>query len=201
MRKQRFVLDTSAFTGLNKTKKETEKHILDLIKLISKAKKANVTCYIPPLVWEELHGLLIGKKIAKKHINTLDAWLVQKSPSRMELLVPAEFVYEYVGEVRTRINKGLREAEKAVLEVCKNKGDRKDAIVIKDLRNKYRTKMRQGMLDSIEDLDVLMLAKELKAGVVSADQGIKCWSKKWGIRFIDGKTFPKLLKEYIKGGK
>jgi len=200
MKKQRFVLDTSAFTGGNRTKKQTEKHILDLIKLISKAKKANVTCYIPPSVWIELEGMLKSKKIPKKEIDKLDAWLVQKSPSRMELLVPAEFIYEYVREVRERINKGLREAEKAVLAVCKGQ-DREDALVIKDLRNRYRTKMRQGLLDSIEDLDVLMLAKELKAGIVAVDEGIECWSDTWGIRFIHGDSFPKLLKEYIKGGK
>ena len=198
MKKQRFVLDTSAFTGGNRTKEQTKKHILELIKLIAKAKKANVTCYIPPSVWIELNKMLEGKKIPKKEINKLDAWLIQKAPNKHELLVPAEFIYEYVGEVRERINKGLREAEKAVLA---KGGDRPDNLVIKDLRNKYKTKMRQGLLDSIEDLDVLMLAKELKAGIVAVDEGINCWSNSWGIRFINGNSFPKLLKEYIKGVK
>ncbi len=196
MRKQRFVLDTSAFTGLNKSKKEINKHILEMIKLISKAKDAGITCYTPPSVWEEIKHLLENKGISKRSINSLDAWLVQKTPSKAELMIPAAFMYEYIGEVRNRINKGLREAEKAVIKT-KHKPE-SHAKVIKELRNNYREKMRQGMVDSKEDLDVLLLAKELNAGIVASDEGIKKWAKEWGIRFIDSEAFPRLLKEYIK---
>ena len=199
MKTQRFVLDTSSFTSVNKAREGTEKHIIKMITLISKAKKSKITCYCPPIVWEELKGVLESKKIPVKEIRKLDAWLVQKSPSRMELMIPAEFLYEYVGEVRERFNKGLREAEKAVLS---KGGNRPDELVIKDLREKYKTSMRQGILDSKEDLDVLLLAKELSAGVVTSDEGMKKWAKKWGIRVINSSSFPELLNEYIKkGGK
>jgi len=194
MKKQRFVLDTSAFTNLGKSKKEINKNIGELIDLICKCKDAGVSCYTPPLVWKELKGILEGKRISKIMINKLDAWLIQKSPSRYELLVPAEFLYEYVSEVRGRFNKGLRESEKAVLSVG---GNRPDPLVIKELRDKYRVAMRQGMLDSKEDLEVLLLAKELDAGVVATDAGIAKWAKDWGIRFIDARAFPRLIKEYI----
>lgn len=193
--KQRFVLDTSAFTGLNLEKKQIEKHILNLIKLISTAKKAGISCYTPPSVWTELKQMLENKGISKRHIHILDVWLIQKAPSMTELMVPSEFLYDYVGEVRERFNKGLREAEKAVLS---KGGNRPDEIVIKELREKYKTSMRQGILDSKEDLDILLLAKELNAGVVANDEGIQKWAKKWGIRLINCFCFPELLREYSK---
>jgi predicted DNA-binding protein (UPF0278 family) len=57
--------------------------------------------------------------------------------------------------------------------------------------------MRQGLLDSAPDLDVLLLAKELEAGVVSSDIGIKKWSEKLGLRFVEASKFPRMLKEYL----
>ena len=196
MRTQRFVLDTSAFTGISEKKKVIEGHIKKTINLIAKAKKKNISCYIPPSVWQELKKLLEGKKIKKSTIDKLDAWTIEKSPSRFELQVPAEFIYEYVGEVHERFNRGLREAEKAVLQT--HHKPETHANIIRELRDKYRTAVRKGILDSKEDLDVLLLAKELKGGVVAADEGILRWAKKWGIRYETAHTFTKMLAEYVK---
>lgn len=196
MRVQRFVLDTSAFTGLGEPKHRIEVHIEQLIGLIGKAKKASVSCYMPPTAWDELSGLLESKQIPRELVQKLDAWLVQKAPSRLELAVPAQFLYDYVGEVRERFNRGLREAEKAV-EKTRHKPE-SHAIVVRELRDAYRVSMRKGLLDSREDLDVLLLAKELKAAVVATDEGIMKWAKAWGIRFIDARAFPRLLEEHTE---
>ncbi|MGA2675890.1 MAG: PIN domain-containing protein, partial [Methanobacterium sp.] len=51
---------------------------------------------------------------------------------------------------------------------------------------------------SAPDLDVLLLAKELDAGVVAADEGIKVWAERLGLRFLSAKSFPKMMKEYLK---
>lgn len=190
--KQRFVLDTSAFTT-GGSQKEIEEKIDLMVALIATAKKAaNISCYVPPSVWEELEGMLERKNIPREIIRILDAWTIQKAPSRFELTVPSEFIYEYIGEVRERFNRGLRAAEKAVMR----KGAPAEDI-IKELRESYRTAIRKGLVDSHEDLDVLMLAKELGAGIVAKDEGIMRWAKNWGIRFIDSDSFPRLLEEYI----
>lgn len=196
MRTQRFVLDTSAFTGLGEEKKAIEKHIEKLAELIAKAKKRDVSCYIAPSVWEELQRLLIEKGIKKTVIEKLDAWTIEKAPSRYELSVPAEFLFEYVGEVRERFNKGLREAEKAVMGT--HHKPETHAEIIRELRDKYRTAVRKGILDSKEDLEVLLLAKELNAGVVAADEGILKWAKKWGIRHEGAATFRKMLEAQLR---
>lgn len=196
MRRQRFVLDTSAFTGLSESKAAIEKHIAKLIKLIGAAKKAGVSCYLPPSVWDELKGMLERKGISKKLIDNLDVWTIEKAPSRLELSVPAEFIYEYIMEVRNRIDKGLREAEKAVLKT--HHAPESHGNIIGELRQKYKLAMRQGMLDSKEDLDVLLLAKELNAGIVAADEGIMRWAKRWGLRYEQARLFPRLVEEYLK---
>lgn len=194
--KNKFVLDTSAFTNLGKTKAQIKKNIEALITLISRARKKKISFYMPPSVWRELKRILKGKKISKKDIDRLDTYIVQKSPSRMELLIPAEFIYQYVGEIRERFDKGLREAEKAVLRVEHKKETH--AKVIKELRDKYRVAIRKGVLDSKEDLDVLLLAKELDSNIVAKDEGIEEWAEKWGVRYIGANSFSRILKERIK---
>jgi predicted DNA-binding protein (UPF0278 family) len=54
------------------------------------------------------------------------------------------------------------------------------------------------MLDSKEDLDVLLLAKELQAGIVASDEGVMKYAKRWGIRYEHCRTWPVLVKEYLK---
>jgi RNA ligase partner protein len=196
MKTQRFVLDTSAFTGLSDSKASIEKHISKLILLISKARKANISCYVPPSVWKELKAMLERKKISRTLIEKLDAWTIEKSPSRFETSIPAEFLYEYVKEIREHINKGLREAEKAVIKTH-HKPETHEKV-ISELRDGYRKAMRKGLLDSEEDLDVLLLGKELNAGIVASDEGILSWAKQWGIRYEDANTFRRLLEEHLK---
>lgn len=195
-KKQRFIMDTSAFTAAGESKEEIEENIRELIDLISQAKKANITCYTPPSVWEETEGMLENKDISDDEINKLDSWLIQKSPSRAELKVPASFIYQYVLDVRENINKGLREAEKAVIKTEKEPEPAEK--IISELRDKYRRALREGLLDSTEDLSVLLLAKELNGGIVAKDRGIEEWAKEWGIRYLDAEAFPSLVREHLE---
>lgn len=196
MKYKRYVLDTSAFTGLGESKAKIEKHIKKLIETVSSSKKRAISFYMPPSAWEELVNMLERKRIPGSLISKLDAWTIQKAPSRMELNMPSEFLYQYIIQIRERVNRGLREAEKAVLKT-KHKPE-SHAQVIKELRDKYRMAVRKGMLDSKEDLDVILLAKEIGADVIAKDEGIANWARIWGIRFIDAEKFDKIVKEGAK---
>lgn len=191
--KAKFVLDTSAFTNLGTSKGQINRNIKRLIGLMGKVKN-QASIYCPPSIWTELLKVLGGKKISRKDIQRLDVFLIQKSPSRMELLIPSEFIYHYVGDVRERFNRGLREAEKAVIKM--KHGKESHEKVIKELRDGYRIAIRKGILDSKEDLDVLILAKEMGADVVAKDAGIREWAEKWGIRYIDANSFPRILQNF-----
>lgn len=196
LEKQKFIIDTSAFTAAGDSGEEIKENIKTLVDLISDAKKANITCYTPPSVWEETEKMLENKDLDKELINKLNSWLIQKSPSKAELKVPAKFIYQYVLELRENINKGLREAEKAVMKT--EEGPEPVEEVISELRDKYRVALRKGIIDSTEDLSVLLLAKELGGGIVAKDKGIEDWSKEWGIRYIDAEAFPSLIKEHLR---
>jgi hypothetical protein len=71
-------------------------------------------------------------------------------------------------------------------------------LLISRFRERYRSALRGGILDSEPDIAVLLLAKELEAGVVSSDTGIRKWAEKLGLRFVEASKFPRMLREYLK---
>jgi RNA ligase partner protein len=83
----------------------------------------------------------------------------------------------------------LRVAEKAVRSAESKKADE----IIQDMRRKYREALREGIIDSKEDVDLLLLAMELDALLITADHGLIKWAEKLGIRWL----FPEKFKEYL----
>ena len=136
-------------------------------------------------IFKELLNFIDRKKIS----GDLLIILQQKPPSRYEIMFPAFLLYELIEDIRNRINKGLRVAETAVRE-----SDKKDqAQVIKELRKKYREALREGIIDSKEDVDLILLARELDALLVTADQGVIKWAEKLGIKWL----FPEKFRDYL----
>jgi len=199
--RQRFVLDTTALT--NATEKTTTrvvlKHVKELVELVAQARiKLSISCYIPyPSVYEEMMQGLRMRKASDELVTGIDTWFVKKTPDRYEIRIPADIFYEYITDIRERINKGLRVAEEAVIESSKKKHH---APIITMLREKYKQELRKGILDSKEDLDVLLLAKEMEAGVVSADKGIEKWAERLGLQYVEAKQFSGMLREYLVKG-
>ncbi len=210
--RQRFVLDTTAITDAGLRIKEgyeslceSAAEVLDLIALARL--KLDISCYIPyPSVYTELTSFLKRYECDEGIFTKLDTWLVKKTPNRYEVKIPAAILYEYITTVRQKMNRGRRLAEEYILEASaiSSKMEDKSNIeaeignLISKFRDKFRSVMRQGILDSAPDLDVLLLAKELEAGVVSSDAGIRRWSERLGLRFVEASKFPRMLKEYLK---
>ncbi|MCS7144917.1 MAG: RNA ligase partner protein [Archaeoglobaceae archaeon] len=206
--RQRFVLDTTAITDAGMREKESyaslcesANEILDLIALARL--KLEISCYIPyPSVYSELSSFLRRNECNESTFVKLDTWLVKKTPNRYEVKIPAAIFYEYIISVRQKMNRGRRLAEDFILESsaisrASEKLEEDIGNLISKFRDRFRTVMRQGLLDSAPDLDVLLLAKELEAGVVSSDIGIKKWSERLGLRFVEASKFPRMLKEYL----
>ncbi|ABR54688.1 Protein of unknown function UPF0278 [Methanococcus vannielii SB] len=217
MQKQRFCLDTTAITdsGVRKSLgatniSESAEKIMDII---SKARvKLDISCHIPyNTVYNELIGFLNREGCKNEIIIKVDTWLVKKTPNRYEIKIPSEILYEYIKDLRERINKGMRISENAMYETAleayilkkpeeKNKDDVLNEVLSKtvnNFRDKYRNALRGGTLDSAPDLDVLLLAKELDAAVVANDEGIEKWAQRLGLRFVNAKDFPFILQEYL----
>ncbi len=96
-------------------------------------------------------------------------------------------MYNFVGEMRDRINRGLRVSEKAVREF----NDKDNAI--RYLRENYRRVMREGIVDSKEDIDTILLAIEQKAILSTADEGQIKLAMELGIEIIEPKNFYNLF--------
>ena len=205
--RQRFVLDTSVFLTdeIRRDGEDLAGALARLLDLIAEAKlQLNISCYIPPSVYEELAAMLEDRDVPAETRSKLNTWLIKKNPDRYGVMIPAELVYEYIDEMADRVNRGLRVSEKAVrkAEESRNESGGGDGIsavdrVISDLREEYRSTLRRGVLDSREDFDLLILARELDAGVVTEDTGIINWAEDFGLRYLRGRDFPTLLDEYL----
>ncbi|MGV8144163.1 MAG: RNA ligase partner protein [Methanothermobacter sp.] len=214
--KQRFVLDTTAFTDNKLRDKfgegELTKTVDYLLDIIAKSRiKLNMSCHMPPITYKEFSEYMARYDCPKEIMVKSDTWIVKKSPNRYDTKIPSEIFYEYVQDMRERMNKGMRISENAIWEaavqslVMMSRGSEKSQIesevvgkAITDFRKRYRLALRKGTLDSAPDLDVLLLAKELGAGVVAADEGIRIWAERLGLRFLSAKSFPKMMNEYLK---
>ncbi|MDI9624612.1 MAG: RNA ligase partner protein [Methanothermobacter sp.] len=214
--KQRFVLDTTAFTD-NQLRDmmgagDLHEAVDKLLDLIARSRiRLNISCHMPPVTYKEFTDYMNRYGCPADILVKAETWIVKKTPNRYDTQIPSQVFFEYVRDIRERMNKGMRISEAAIWEaaveamVMASKGVKKSKIemeviggAIKDFRKKYRGALRKGTLDSAPDLDVLLLAKELGAGVVAADEGIQVWAERLGLRFLDALSFPKMLEEYLK---
>jgi hypothetical protein len=204
--KQRFVLDTSLFLtdGIRRDGESLADALARFLGLVSEAKlELDISCYIPPSVFDELTTMLADRDVSEETLSKLNTWLIKKNPDRYGVMIPAEIVYEYVEVMADRVNQGLRVSEKAVRKAEDSReGNDENGIsdvdrVISELRDEYRSTLRRGVLDSREDFDLLILARELDAGVVTEDTGVIDWAESFGLRYIRGRDFPTLLDEYL----
>jgi RNA ligase partner protein len=151
---------------------------------------SNAEFFMPLSTYEELQKMLKLDNLAPK----FELVVRLRNPKKFALQIPAQFLFEFIKDLRARINKGLRVAEEHVRNAG---GKEKESLgeVIRSLREKYREALRQGFLDSKEDVDVILLAYELDAILVSADEGIRNWAKELGIKLINPENFKELLEE------
>jgi RNA ligase partner protein len=205
--KQRFVLDTSLFLtdDIRNEDESLEETLTRLLDLIAEARlDLNISCYLPPSIYTELTLMLDDRDVSEETISKLNTWLIKKHPDRYGVLIPAEIVYGFIEEMSERVNRGLRVSEKAVRKVEEASGESDPNeymtevdMVVSELRDEYRSTLRQGVLDSREDFDLLILARELDAGVVTEDKGIIKWAESFGLRYLRGRDFPALLDDYL----
>jgi hypothetical protein len=97
--------------------------------------------------------------------------------------------YEFLEDLRIRFDKGLRLTEEAI----RNDQHLNEDERIRKIREKYRSALRHGIVDSKEDFEVILLAKELHGSIVTADKGLQKYADKIGVGIIDAHVFPEFL--------
>lgn len=184
--KIKIVLDTSLFVNpdVRNSFGKTPTEALDAFLFLA-SRLPHMEFYMPPSTLRELMQFVERDRISAE----LFLHLYQKPPKKHELKCPAFLLYELIEDMRERINKGLRIAENAVRSAEKLKTDE----IIKDLRRKYREALRDGIIDSREDVDILLLSMELDALLITADQGLIKWAEKLGIKWL----IPEMFRDYL----
>lgn len=188
-----FVLDTSVFTNPDVYTQFEVDQLGAIENFISLASHTNANFFMPTSVYYELTKMVSLGELAPK----FELVVRIRSPRKWDLMVPAEFLYGFIEEVRYRINKGLRIAEEHTKEAGKLTEEQVGRIINK-LREKYREALRTGIIDSKEDVDVLLLSYELDAILVSGDEGLRKWADRVGIKLVDPKNLRYIMENLAK---
>ena len=102
---RKFVIDTSLFvnpasrTSFGKTPKDALKGF------IKKIKKKKAEFYMPSSIFSELKNFVGGD------IEKLELVVKRRSPNLYAMHLPAAVFYDFIEDIRRRLNKGLRLAE------------------------------------------------------------------------------------------
>ncbi len=206
-----FVLDTTAVTETRLRKElgasSLEEVVLEVAGLIRDSRlHLKARFYMTPTTWSELRRILIGNGVSLDAVRELATWITVKAPDKLSIRIPASVFSEYIADIRRRLFKGLRVAESALKKAVRECTGDDECLgtSIKGLREKYREATRKGLVDSVEDLDTILLALELKGIVVTSDLGIRKLSEQLGIIVVDPVDFVGMLRRMVesvqKGG-
>ncbi|CAB4242396.1 conserved protein of unknown function [Methylacidimicrobium sp. AP8] len=186
----RFVLDTSIFTNPDVASQfgEDEAAVGGFLDL---ARKVPADFFMPLSVYEELRKM----RDLDPLIGYFESVVRIRSPRRSDLQIPGDFLYDFIDEVRKRIDHGLRIAE----EHAKLAGAAAEmGQLLHQLRERYREALRRGILDSRGDVDVVLLAFEIDGSLVAADHGLRKWADRIGVAVVDARHFRDLLRHLVE---
>lgn len=185
--REQYVLDTSIFTNPRAYEVFAPEPDLALTSFLSLAGKCGADFFMPTSVYEELGKMRDLSDLQAEFELTVKI----RSPRRHALQIPAHILYEFIEEIRRRIDRGLRIAEEHAR--LGTSSDREPGVLIASLRERYRDALRRGIIDSREDADVLLLAYELDAALVTADEGLRTWADKVGVKLVTCQAFKHIL--------
>ncbi len=189
-----YVLDTNLFfnmeadLGFGKT---TADVIKTMTKHLAKCKKeAGARFFMPPRIVEEIRSFFTNKD--EPYLKDLFEQITVQSPDMGKNPVSLHFVYQLVDDIRKRSYRGLQIAEEEFEAIAahmmgKESLAKKEFQItigshIKGLRDRYRQATRSGFLDSLADLDMIVLAKEEGAYIVTTDEGVIRWGRLLGVK-------------------
>lgn len=202
---EKYVLDANLFfnmeAGLDLGEK-TEEVILKLTKIGKELKsKEKGSFFMPPRVVEEFLSFFPNRE--QQFIKEFISVLTIKSPDIGKLKFPAQIFYQLVEDIRSRSYRGLNLGEEEIevaarLLMGKKILNTKEfqitvGSVIKKYRERYRQATRFGFLDSVADLDLIVLAKETGGSLISTDEGVIDWGRRFGVKEVKPSVWLKQL--------
>ena len=204
---EKYILDTSLFFNMEagfSLGKNTNKVITNLINYAEKL-KGKIDFLMPPGVVEEFLSFFEDKK--QERIKKLLSLIIIKSPDTNKIELPAAIFYRLIADVRKRNYQGLNLGEEEInkagrlmqgLEnLSKKDYEIKIGTIIKNFRSRYRQATRTGFLDSVTDLDLIILTKEVEGFLISADEGVISWGRFFGVKEVRPPSFRPRLESLL----
>lgn len=204
---ERYILDTNLFFNMEAgvgLGEKTEAVVVNLTQSIRENKKQKPTeFFMPPRIIEEFLSFFDNKEqlFIKEFLGEITA----KSPHIDSLSFPASIFYKLIEDVRNRSYRGLQVGEEEIkkagsLLLGSGNLDKKEYEIrvgpaLKAFRERYRQATRFGFIDSLADLDLIILAKETDGFLVSADEGVIHWGRVFGIKEMSPAVFGKKMKD------
>lgn len=201
----KYILDTNLFfnmgSGLDMGK-DTESVVKNMTQLIKKNKAIDSTVFfMPPRIVDEFLSFFDDKN--QSFIKEFLAQIMTKSPDYHQININGTIFYDLIEDVRSRSYRGLTISEEEILSAGElmnsvQKTDKRGfqttiGPVIKKFRERYRQATRLGFLDSVADLDLIMLAKEQDGFLVSSDEGVLKWGRRFGVKEMPASIFASKL--------
>ena len=206
---ENFVLDTNLFfnigAGLDmgETTKAIAIKLTEMIKKLKKIKKADF--YMPPRIVEEFLGFFENKN--QEFIKNFLSGVNIKSPNPSGTDFSSKIFYRLIEDIRNRSYRGLNIAEEEIIKAGeltsgKKFESKKDFQItigkfIRNFRDRYRNATRTGFLDSVADLDLIVLSKEIDGFLVTSDEGVLSWGRVFGIKEMPASVFQKRLGDLL----
>ncbi|MCC7470006.1 MAG: RNA ligase partner protein, partial [Bacteroidetes bacterium] len=160
--------------------------------------------YMPPTIVAEIESFFENphQKFLQKFIGNI----IVKTPSLSEINISASLIGEIIGETRNRAFRGMKVGEEEISnaaslfmgkeELGKKEFQMAIGQIVTKYRDRYRNATRTGFIDSVADFELIMLARELNGVLISADEGVISWGRKFGVREMQPSVFGKKLLGY-----
>lgn len=191
---EQYIIDTNIFFNMEAgidLGKNTEEVVKNITQMSQKLKKGNKAEFIvSPRVVEEFLSFFDDKK--QMFIQEFLSSVVVRSPDLGNIHVSASVIAKLVEDIRLRSYRGLSLGEEEIKKTAegmigKEKKDKKEFEIavgeyIRRFRDRYRNATRTGFIDSLADLDCILLAKEFDAYLVSTDEGAIRWGRLFGVK-------------------
>lgn len=204
-----YIIDTNVFfnmeAGLSLGEKTEDVIVFLTGKAISLKKNKAGSFFMPPRAIEEFLSFFDNKDqdFIKEFLSVINV----ESPDLSKTTLSSTLFYKIVDDVRGRSYRGMDVAEEEIVRVAKEfsgKGNqtKKDFQIaigphIKKFRDRYRNATRSGFLDSLTDLDLIVLAKQKDGFLVSTDEGVLRWGREFGVKEMPVSAFAKRLQSLL----
>ncbi len=202
-----YILDTNLFfnmeAGLDLGGK-TDEVVFSLTQAIKKV-RSEAHFYMPPRIVDEFLSFFDDRE--QPFLKEFLAEITIKSPDTHSIQVAAPVFYKLIEDIRARSYRGLAVAEEEIQKAAelmagagqlqKKDFQMKVGPVVKTFRDRYRQATRTGFLDSVADLDLIMLAKETDGFLISSDEGVLVWGRTFGVKEMPVPAFGERMKSVL----